>query len=258
MNINMATEQVDQRDSKQVYDKAAKDFRSKAPELLTYKYIVRPSLEKAMDEHFTGDRGALSVLDIGSASGRNVNTLIEEGFKAENILGVEISPEQVKIAKSEIPEASFEVGDISAHKLAPERNDLAIMVMVAEFLDKDKYPQALDNILSSMKPGGVFVCVTTHQKRYEAKYGAKEGSAEVTTRGPWSEDKFSNYVRSVDEQKKAFKEAGFVVEEVEELRIPDEVDEEDRQRRAEFTLPEPYARLTIIAKRPETTTTTAA
>lgn len=241
----------EQRDMAHVYDKAAKDFRKKAPELLTYKYIVRPALETALDENFPPEqeRESVKVLDIGSASGRNVRTLIQEGFSPKNIFGVEISAEQVAIAQKEIPEANFAVGDISNYKLPKEAYDLAIMVMVPEFLDEEKYPAALENIHSSIKDEGVFVYITTHPDRYTAKYGIKEG--EVTTHGPWSEDEFSNYVRSVEKQVEALKKAGFEVQSVEELYLTKEVDEQDRARRADFKHDDNYARLTIVARKAE-------
>ena len=98
---------VDLRNSAQVYDRDANAFRNRAPELLTYQYIVRPTLQKHLTKFFSEGRNTKRVLDVGSASGRNVYTLMDEGFLAENILGVEISPEQVAIAKREIPDATL-------------------------------------------------------------------------------------------------------------------------------------------------------
>lgn len=237
----------DQRDNRKVYDKAAQAFRGKATELLTYKYIVRPALLGAVNRHFPNDRTNLKVLDVGSASGRNVHTLVQNGFQARNILGVEISPEQVKIARKEIPEAKFEVGDISTYTLEPRRNHLAIMIMVAEFLDEIKYPLALEKISTSLKPDGVFVYITTHPDRYNAKYGVEKGGAEVTTKGPWSDANFSNYVRSVREQKAALRQAGFRITQTEGLYMPIKVDEEDEIRLAQFTSIDKRARLVLVA-----------
>lgn len=249
MPENKTRKIIDERDSAAVYDKAAQDFRQKAPELLSYKYMVRPSIERALERFVPGVRNDLKVLDVGSASGRNVHTLMNNGFIAPNILGVEISPEQVTIAKKEIPEASFEVGDISTHELARDRNDLAIMIMVPEFLDDQKYAAGLKKIYDSMVEGGVFIYITTHPDRYNVKYGVADGGREVSTHGPWSEDKFSNYVRSVDEQKKAMQEVGFKVEKVEELKIPEHVEDGDMERLAKFEYPKEYARLTLVLRK---------
>jgi len=239
---------TDKRDSAKVYDKAAKDFRNIAPELLTYKYVVRPAIKKALDKFVPKNRDEKKVLDVGSASGRNVHALITEGFRAKNIFGVEISPGQVEIARKEIPDASFEVGDISTYELSSNSYNLVIMVMVPEFLNEEIYPVALSNIYQSMRDGGVFIYITTHPDRYKAKYGVTSG--EVTTQGPWSNDKFSNYVRSVTKQVDSLKEAGFNIDLTEELDLPEKVDEVDVDRRAGFKHADSHARLVIVASKP--------
>ena len=96
-----------------------------------------------------------------------------------------------------------------------------------------------------MKDGGVFVYITTHPDRYEAKYGVKKG--EVITKGPWGDGEFSNYVRSVKKQVGSLIKAGFVVEVTENLDIPKEV----VKKHPEFTHPNRHVRLTIVARKPE-------
>lgn len=236
---------INPKDSAQVYDETAKDFRKKAPELVSYTTMVRPAIERFIGNYFLKEtRGSVYVLDVGSASGRNVGTLISLGFSEKNIFGVEISPEQVAIAKKEFPHATFEVGDISNHELSKGRNDLVIEVMVPEFLDGEKFPESLKKIYDSMKNGGKFIYITTHPDRYEAKYGVSEG--EVETNGPWNtEVKFTNYVRSVNSQVQALKDAGFNVEVVEEIDLPKEA----REKHPEFTYPDRHARLAIVASK---------
>ena len=247
----MARERVkDQTNMRQVYDAAAPDFRAVAPVLLTYKYIVRPAIERALAKFFPTDRRSTAkVLDVGSASGRNVHTLMEAGFLAHHILGVEISPEQVAIAAKDIPQARFEVGDISTHRLTANQNDLVIMIMVGEFLDDQRYPTALRKIYDSMTSDGCFIYVTTHPDRYQAKYGVSQG--QVTTAGPWDKTaKFANYVRTVNQQADLFRAAGFEVDLVEELDMPSQVDASDTERRAQFDYADSHARLVIIARKP--------
>jgi len=54
----------------------------------------------------------IRFLDEGSASGRVVEHLIENGIPAENIDGIEISPKQVEIAIAKNLGANFKVGDL--------------------------------------------------------------------------------------------------------------------------------------------------
>lgn len=159
-------------------------------------------------------------------------------------MGVEISPEQVAIARREIPGAVFEVGDISTHSLPANVFGLATMVMVGEFLDAQTYPQALSNIFAAMSPGGIFINITTHPDRYKAKYGVTHG--EVITKGPWGGGDFTNYVRGVNEQVRAVRSAGFSSRAVQNLDLPWEA----LRANPEFAYPHHHVRLAIVAQKP--------
>src|SRR5437870_1622874 len=91
------------------YDRDAQAFREKSQQLSTWVYIGGPEIDRFAQSLLQDAR----VWDQGSASGRIVRRLMDNGIKPENIIGVEISPDQVEIARREIPEATFIVGDLT-------------------------------------------------------------------------------------------------------------------------------------------------
>lgn len=82
MTHNMTPDSTDPRDARAVYDRDAGDFRQRAPELTTYKWIVAPAIRTYLNRYLPRGRESTLVLDAGSASGRNEHLLIDEGFQA--------------------------------------------------------------------------------------------------------------------------------------------------------------------------------
>ena len=98
------------KDMAETYNRDAKAFAEQSSQLMTWRFIGSKALDKNMAE-FYGKKD-IQVLDEGSASGRVVEHLIQNGIPAENISGVEISPEQVKMAEAKNLGAHFKVGDL--------------------------------------------------------------------------------------------------------------------------------------------------
>ncbi len=84
------------KDMAKTYDRDAQAFAEQSSQLITWRFIGSKALDKNLAEFY--GRKNIKVLDEGSASGRIVEHLIQNGISAENIEGIEISPEQVKIA----------------------------------------------------------------------------------------------------------------------------------------------------------------
>src|SRR3989338_10293645 len=98
------------KDMAKIYDRDAQAFAEQSSRLITWKFIGSIALDKNLAEFY--GRKDIKVLDEGSASGRIVEHLIQNGIPAENIDGIEISPEQVKIAIAKNLGAHFKVGDL--------------------------------------------------------------------------------------------------------------------------------------------------
>ena len=97
-------------DMAKIYDRDALAFAEQSSQLITWRFIGSKALDKNLADFY--GRKDIRVLDEGSASGRIVEHLIQNGIPAENIDGIEISPEQVKIAVEKKLGAHFRVGDL--------------------------------------------------------------------------------------------------------------------------------------------------
>ena len=213
----------------ETYDRDAQAFAEQSSQLMTWKFIGAKALDKNLSE-FYGNKD-IKVLDEGSASGRIVEHLIENGIPAENIDGIEISPEQVKIAISKNLGAHFKVGDLRKDVLPVNTYDVVTRHMVDEHLDNQGLLEVSKNTLNAMKPGGTIVIVFTHPDKITASAGInKEGWFETTFpwKGPDGEfEKGLNYFRPVESYLKVLKEASFVIDSVEDWKIPPEAEAED-------------------------------
>lgn len=204
-----------------VYDDFSKAF-GEADKLPTWRFAGKPALERLL-------QGLLGpntrVIEFGSASGRvPLGVLLPHGVLAENIAGVEISPEQVEMAKARIPGASFTVGDITDESLLSDTSgvfDIVFSHMVFEHLSDEGLAKACANANRLLKPGGIFAFVVTHPDKMTdldgnlvTSYGA------FVTSAPWGGE-LHNWRRSVEQTLQIVSGAGFAVEMTEEVQFPE-------------------------------------
>lgn len=220
------------KDMAETYDRDAQVFAEQSTQLMTWKFIGSRALDKNLAE-FYGKKD-IQVLDEGSASGRVVEHLILNGIPAENISGVEISPEQVKIAEAKNLGAHFKVGDLRKDILPTNTYDVITRHMVDEHLDNQGLLEVSRNTFNALKPGGVLVVIFTHPDKITASAGiSKEGWFETTFpwKGPNGEfEKGQNYFRPLEIYLKILKEAGFLIDSVEDWKIPPEAEIENKEQ----------------------------
>jgi SAM-dependent methyltransferase len=209
-------------DMGKVYDDFAEAFR-KSDELPTWKYVGRPAMEKLLKPFL---HSGVTFLDLGSASARvEVGVLLPNGVQAKDITGVEISPEQVDMAKARIAEADFIVGDVADESLLigkPSTFDVVFSHMVFEHLSDIQLELACINAYRLLRPGGVFAFVVTHPDKMTDLDGELvKGYGAFETTAPWG-GVLHNWRRSVEETVKMVCKAGFEVELTEEIGFPAE------------------------------------
>jgi SAM-dependent methyltransferase len=236
------------------YDAFADAFRQ-SDRLPTWQFVGKPAMEKLMAANL---RPGVTFLDLGSASARvEAGVLLPHGVKPEDITGVEISPEQVKMAQVRIPGAHFLVGDITKVALPKGAYDVAFSHMVFEHLDDAGLAAACRIAFEALKAGGTFAFIVTHPDKMTdlngmlvTTYGAFETTA------PWG-GVVHNWRRSVDETIKIVRAAGFEVELTEGLTFPQEqpqgLNEDDLtsfKEGAEHYRRYPAIRLALKAKKP--------
>lgn len=213
---------MDLTNNAQVYDAGAEAFHTKAPKLLSWEAVGRPALEHSLADM---DLSQAQIYDGGSASGRITKQLIAMGAQPQNITGVEISPDQVALAQQDIPEAHFIVGDLSTVELPSDHFDVAVRHMVDEHLSNEALAATSRNTLDALKPGGRLVTIWTDPQRVaHTEHVTEEGP--FVTNFPWG-GQGTNYYREVDRSAQIIRDAGFVIDRIEELPIPDGDDVRD-------------------------------
>jgi cyclopropane fatty-acyl-phospholipid synthase-like methyltransferase len=121
------------------------------PRAAMFRNIIR--------QHFTENIGA-SILDLGCGHGAFIHFLKEAGYY--NIIGVDVSPEQVKKAQMlGIPEVIQE--DIKKYmedNVEPESQDYIISFDIIEHFDKNELIDFIDQVFRALRPGGKWIIHT--------------------------------------------------------------------------------------------------
>lgn len=234
-NIEKAASHESGVDMGAVYDEFAKAF-GEADKLPTWRFVGKPAMEKLLKSDFNPES---HFLDFGSASARvEAGVLIPSGVLACNITGVEISPDQVRMAQVRIPDARFVVGNVADPSLLIDESgtyDVVFSHMVFEHLDDPQLAQACENAFRLLKPGGAFAFVVTHPDKMTdvggnlvTTYGAFETTA------PWG-GILHNWRRSVEDTHRIVSAAGFEIEFVESIEFPEDAPANlDDESRSEF------------------------
>lgn len=235
--------EVQMGDMGKLYDEQAPAFAEKAKGLVWWETIGKEAYNRHLGDEFYG-RQNLEIADLGSASARVEEFLIDKGIPAKSFTGVEISPDQVKIAQQRIPEAEFIVGDISEIKLPKGKFNLVFSNMVFEFLSPDKFVRTMENTAKALKPDGTLFYITTHPDKMKINSGLEEPGV-FTVKFPWGGEG-PNYYRTKEDFIKATEEAGFKIQALEDLNLPKEAEQIDPDEYKRY-MQYPNTRLVIKA-----------
>lgn len=94
------------------------------------------------------------VLELGCGAGVPDTRELAAGFR---VTGVDISPEQVRRARTSVPEAEFLVGDFTALDLEPASYDAVVSFYAFNHVPRDLLPGLLADIHRWLVPGGLFL-----------------------------------------------------------------------------------------------------
>ena len=117
---------------------------------------------KAYDYYLSGwlpeDKGA-AIVDLACGGGRLLHFLKDRGY--HRLQGVDISPEQVRLARQVIPEVKE--SDILDY-LVEHRDcfDLILGLDIIEHFQKDEVLRFLDSCCAALKPGGRLILQTAN------------------------------------------------------------------------------------------------
>jgi len=242
----MSKDRISSKDVRSHYDQKAGAFAAKAPTMLWWEAIGKPAYKRNLS-HLQRNASRLLALDMGTASGRVPQFLRDEiGIPEKNITGVELSSEQLAIAKTRLPGATLICGDASKVKLPKRKFDVVTSNMVWEFMDDDTLLKTLKNARQALKPGGTLFSITTHPDKMAIDSGLdKPGRFEIAF--PWG-GRGPNYYRTVGDFREIFGEAGLIIQKIENLQVSPRFRPLDPEKFDAFQK-YPYIRLAIKAQR---------
>src|SRR3989344_6830641 len=169
---------------KEGYDKAAENYLIQRGLFENFAYL---------DKLVTLLPKGSEILDIGCGAGVPLDKyLIEKGYI---LRGVDISEKQIELAKKNVPQASYDVKDMSELKDGEYHVDAVVSFYAIFHTQKETHREMLKKFNSFLRPGGLLLVTM----------GASEWEGEETFHGVpmyWS-----HY--GTEENKKIIQEAGF-------------------------------------------------
>ena len=130
-------------------------------------FIEKPLVDKYL-KSLVGS--STHALDIGCGTGHSIKYLLDLGVKEKNVLGVDMNPDMLRVARKNLPKVQFITTDLSNLKLKKSNYDLLLSVMVFHYLSEKKLRKVIENISEFLKKGGHLFFITLHPLRYIHDY----------------------------------------------------------------------------------------
>ena len=142
------------------YGKWADDYDRQMVEELGYS---SPALISRMLMDRLPDKKA-EIFDIGCGTGLTCKLLADEGY--QNLDGIDLSPDMVRVAKERDIYRDLLVGDVNLPLL---RDDASYdgVISSGTFTHGHVGPEPLDEIFRILKPGGILAC-TVHDDLWDS------------------------------------------------------------------------------------------
>lgn len=151
-------------------------------------------------------RGA-DVLELGCGAGIPMTARIADG---RHLTGIDISPEQIRRARRNVPGAAFRVADMAAFEWPPGSVDAVVAFYSLTHVPRDEQPSLLCRIHDWLRPGGAFV----------ASFGVEDDPGTVEADWLGVDMYFSHF--SARRNRRLVEEAGLVVDWADVLVEPED------------------------------------
>ena len=151
-------------------------------------------------------RGA-DVLELGCGAGIPMTARLAVGRR---LVGVDIAPGQIRRARRNVPDATFEVADMAALQRPAASLDAVVAFYSLTHVPRDEQPGLFARIRGWLRPGSVFI----------ASLGVEDDPGGVEADWLGVDMYFSHFSARVN--RRLLAEAGFVVERAEVLTEPED------------------------------------
>ena len=147
------------------FDLTGVGFRRKSVAFNKWAYKIR---EDALDELIADkaiDPGGAVILDVGCGTGFFIHYWL--GQNAESVTGVDITEISINQLKAAIPEARFQLVDLSDpdHGLDEKYDIISIFDVLFHIVDDDKFAVAVSNLANISKPGAQVIVTDLFKKK---------------------------------------------------------------------------------------------
>lgn len=140
---------------KKGYNKAAEDYLKNRDQFKNIKYLEK--LSKLLKPNSR-------IFDLGCGSGKPIDSfLTNNGFQ---VIGIDISNKQIELARKNVPEAKFEVKDISNLKENEYRVDAVVSFYTIFHLKRETHADIFKKINSFLPDSGL-ILVTMGSTEWE-------------------------------------------------------------------------------------------
>lgn len=142
-----------------------------------------------------------SILELACGPG-NVTKFLKNRFPESRILGVDLAPKMIELARKAIPEVDFRVMDVRDILSIPEKFDAVMCSFCLPFLSKDDAAKLIADCSSLLNPGGLIYLSTMEGDENRAGF-------EKTSFSGDSEIYFNYHIQS--DLQETFEKSGFNV-----------------------------------------------
>ena len=200
-----------------LYKDEAEIYSEFANSSFSWEFLEKP----AFDYLFASlKKTNLKVLDAGCGGGRIIRYLIKRGISPKNIVGQDISPEMIKIAKKNFPKLSFIQRNMRSTNLPRNSLDLITCTMAIHDLDEKDFRKTLKNFHRLLKDGGTFFYIVSHPIRViNGNMNLYFNEGWQINKTPWG-TKLPYFHRTVETYIKETTSAGFLIKNLYEPSLP--------------------------------------
>jgi ubiquinone/menaquinone biosynthesis C-methylase UbiE len=152
-----------------------------------------------------------AILDLACGPG-NVTRFLKDRFPESRILGVDLAPKMIEIARKALPDVDFRVMDVRDIPTIQEQFDAIMCSFCLPFLSKSDAEKLIADCADRLVPGGVLYVSTME--------GNEERAGFETTSFSGDSEIYFNYHRQLDLEN-AFAKNGF---EIKHLKLQDYIE----------------------------------